>query len=120
MERLDTNILVLNRYPTSLVNIQAFTDSLGSLEYNFSLAKRRAMSVVQYLRKQGIHSSRIVVSPLGESLPLIVTNQDQAVATNRRVELMLLDTNGRPQSIRLDVRLRLEAEFAGKTSLVRS
>lgn len=96
--RLDRDLLALKTHPTLKISIQAFTDSKGSAEYNRDLALRRQATVLDYLLSNGLQRERILMSPLGEELP-ILGESVQERTINRRVELMLLDAKGRPLSL---------------------
>jgi outer membrane protein OmpA-like peptidoglycan-associated protein len=98
--RLAQDAAILKHYPNMKVNIQAFTDVKGSTAYNRKLAVKRQRTVVNYLKLQGIASHRILVSPLGEDLP-ILGNSVSDRSINRRVELMLLDHTGRPMALKV-------------------
>lgn len=101
LARLKTNIAVLNAYPELKIDVRGFTDSIATEGYNVALAGRRAATVMDYLKEQGIAESRVFRAPLGESLPLADNDTYENRAMNRRVELLLLDSNGRPAPIRL-------------------
>lgn len=97
--RLDKSMQVLKQFPTLTVGVQGFTDSSGTTNYNEALAERRVKAVKAYLESNGIAAKRVVLQPIGEVLPRINTNDDIAMAVNRRVELMLLDDDGRPMPV---------------------
>jgi outer membrane protein OmpA-like peptidoglycan-associated protein len=94
-KRLDADVLVLLQYANLKLNIQSFTDFKGSNAYNRRLAVKRQQTVIHYLMAKGITKARMRVSPLGEELP-ILGQSVQERSINRRVELMLLDQQGRP------------------------
>ena len=96
--RLDRDLLVLKKNPALKLSVQAFTDSKGSQQYNRKLALKRQKTVVDYFMSKGLGRERILVSPLGEELPILGNTTTERVI-NRRVELMLLDTSGRPLSL---------------------
>ncbi|PWR00010.1 OmpA family protein [Leucothrix pacifica] len=96
--RLDRDMLVLKKNPSLKLSVQAFTDSKGSQAYNRQLALRRQQTVVDYFMDKGLSRDRILVSPLGEELPILGDTKAERVI-NRRVELMLLDASGRPLSL---------------------
>lgn len=99
-DRLTKDVAILKKNPDLKVNIQAFTDSKGSNRYNRQLALQRQKSVVAYMAQQGIARERILLSPLGEELPILgESTADRSI--NRRVELMLLDNNGRPLALEI-------------------
>lgn len=98
--RLDRDLSVLNKHKHLKVSLQSFTDSKGSASYNRDLALRRQSAVLNYLQNNGLSRDRILVSPLGEELP-ILGDSVQERTINRRVELMLLDQQGRPMSLEI-------------------
>jgi outer membrane protein OmpA-like peptidoglycan-associated protein len=97
-KRLDADVLVLRKYANLNLNVQSFTDFKGSNAYNRRLAVKRQQAVIHYLMAKGIAKSRMRVSPLGEELP-ILGQSVQERSINRRVELMLLDQQGRPLAL---------------------
>jgi len=100
MTRLDADILVLRKHAHLKLNVQSFTDVKGSNAYNRKLALRRQQSVISYLVSHGINKARIRVSPLGEELPILGQSVKER-SINRRVELMLLDSSGRPLALEI-------------------
>ena len=101
--RLDKDLLVLRKQPNLKLSVQAFTDSKGSNKYNQNLALRRQQTVVGYLMSKGLAKNRILMSPLGEELPILGDSEAERVV-NRRVELMLLDSAGRPLSLSIQTK----------------
>ena len=99
-QRLAADVVILKKFPSLKVNIQAFTDSKGSHAYNRKLSERRQDTVVNYLTTRGIDRQRILVSALGEELPILGLSE-QGRTINRRVEMMLLDSNGRPLALKI-------------------
>ena len=96
--RLDRDLLVLKKNPKLKLSIQSFTDTKGSVGYNRKLALKRQKTVNDYLVSKGLTADRILVSPLGEELPILGDSEKERVI-NRRVELMLLDASGRPLAL---------------------
>jgi OOP family OmpA-OmpF porin len=84
---LDQAVDTLNRYPQVKIEIDGYTDSVGTDQYNQGLSERRAKIVADYLTSHGIDQSRITaVQGFGETNP-IDTNQTAAGRQrNRRVE----------------------------------
>lgn len=97
-ELLEATATIMNQHADLNVGLQGFADRIGGISYNIRLSGKRVDTVTQFLVNRGIAPSRIVSQPLGEGLPQFGTNDAQARATNRRVELVLLDANGRPIS----------------------
>jgi len=67
MVALDSLVRFLNKSPNISIAINSHTDSRGSDGYNRKLSQRRAQSVVDYLRSQGIDSTRLKAIGYGES-----------------------------------------------------
>lgn len=97
--RLDRSMLVVQHFSALQLGLQGFTDKRGSNTYNLALAERRVNAVRQYLIERGLDANRIALQPIGEALPQIGADDDTARAVNRRVELMLLQRDGRPQPV---------------------
>jgi len=91
---LDKDIAVLKQYRELRVNVRGYADKVGTEASNRELSKLRADSAVSYLVAGGISRSRIEAVSLGEDGPLVNTKDEQELAANRRVELVLLDFNG--------------------------
>ncbi len=85
---LDQAAYDLRRIPAKRIEVAGHTDSRGSKKYNVKLSQRRALSVTEYLVKQGIPSDRLVVLGYGESLPIASNDTAAGRAANRRVELV--------------------------------
>jgi outer membrane protein OmpA-like peptidoglycan-associated protein len=73
-----------------LIEIQGFTDSTGSEQYNIGLSQRRAQSVERYLVSKGVPLYRISIVGLGEENPVADNKTSQGRSQNRRVEVRLL------------------------------
>jgi tetratricopeptide (TPR) repeat protein len=64
---LDKVVALLAAYPLLHVEISAYTDNRGSIEYNLLLSDRRAKTLVDYIEKQGIESTRIKAKGYGKT-----------------------------------------------------
>jgi OmpA-OmpF porin, OOP family len=73
-----------------LVEVQGHTDERGSDEYNRDLSQRRSESVREFLIKAGVAADRLTAQGYGESQPLDHHHSEEAWATNRRVEFIIL------------------------------
>jgi outer membrane protein OmpA-like peptidoglycan-associated protein len=82
-------VTFLNKYPSRSVEIDGYTDSVGTQEYNMGLSQRRADAVQSFLVSQGIDASRVTSQGKGEEDP--VANNDSASGRqrNRRVEVVI-------------------------------
>jgi OOP family OmpA-OmpF porin len=84
---LDQAVDTLNRYPQVQIEIDGYTDSIGTDAYNQGLSERRANIVQQYLTSHGIDSSRITaVKGFGETNPIDTNKTAAGRQRNRRVE----------------------------------
>jgi OmpA-OmpF porin, OOP family len=74
-----------------IVQVQGFTDSVGSAEYNSQLSRRRADAVIQYLAaKHNVPTYRIYLIGLGQDNPVAQNTNAAGRAKNRRVDVQLL------------------------------
>jgi OOP family OmpA-OmpF porin len=73
-------------YPNMKVEIQGYTDNIGSESYNNKLSQLRADAVKKYLVSKGISASRLTATGFGESNPLADNKTAEGRAMNRRIE----------------------------------
>ena len=76
----------LLRNPDMKVEIQGYTDNIGSESYNKKLGQRRADVVKDYLVSKGIAANRINAISLGEGNPVADNKTAEGRAMNRRIE----------------------------------
>lgn len=91
-ENLDYIARAMKFRPDFRLHITAYTDNLGDEDYNHYLSVKRASSVIDYLKSEGVDQSRMSYEGKGETDP-ISSNEDEAGRRkNRRVEfdIMLL------------------------------
>jgi len=79
--------IVLQDNPSVVVEIQGYTDDIGTASYNKKLSKQRADSVMNYLVKMGIDKKRLSTKGYGFSRPIASNLTKRGRAMNRRVEL---------------------------------
>ena len=77
-----------------VVELQGFTDSTGSEQYNLGLSQRRVESVQRYLVSKNIPLYRVSVVGLGKENPVADNKTSQGRAQNRRVEIRVLKAVG--------------------------
>ena len=70
LARLDAVITRLTRDPAVRIEIRAYTDNVGSAQYNQRLSERRADAVRQMLSRRAIDSARIDARGEGEKSPI--------------------------------------------------
>lgn len=80
---------ILRAFGDYQVDLQAHTDSDGSLAYNEALANRRAEAVAAFLMEQGLEVNKILATAFGEKRPLASNDTEEGKAQNRRVEILL-------------------------------
>jgi OmpA-OmpF porin, OOP family len=74
-----------------VLEIQGFTDNVGTEAYNLSLSQKRSENVVRYLSQQHqIPLFRMFILGLGESKQIEDNKTKAGRAANRRVEITLL------------------------------
>lgn len=84
----------LKEYPERNVQIEGFTDSVGSAEYNKNLSQRRADALRSALIRAGISSQRIQTVGYGEEYPVATNENEAGRQQNRRVEVIISNENG--------------------------
>lgn len=89
---LDSVAKVLLKFDKTAINVDGYTDSTGSFEYNQSLSERRAMSVFNYLSQVGVDRLRISSRGFGERNPIASNDSEGGRAANRRVEIWIRGT----------------------------
>ena len=70
------------------ISLEGHADKRGSSGYNLSLGERRALTVKDFLRSNGVQGFQISVLSYGEERPAVVGNREEAYSKNRRVELI--------------------------------
>jgi OmpA-OmpF porin, OOP family len=88
---LDQVVSFFKANPAITFEIAGHTDDEGPDDYNLTLSQGRAQSIVDYLVKQGIDSSRLIARGYGETKPLDTGITKAAKARNRRVEFTVVD-----------------------------
>src|SRR5262249_21631702 len=73
-----------------MLELQGYTDSTGSEQYNIGLSQRRAESVQRYLVSKNIPLFRVSIVGLGKDNPIADNKTSQGRAQNRRVEVRVL------------------------------
>lgn len=88
---LDRALAVLEQNPDLKIRLDGHTDNTGAAKYNFSLAEQRAEAVRRYMVERGISADRLQVRSFGATRPISDNNTPSGRASNRRVELSVLD-----------------------------
>jgi outer membrane protein OmpA-like peptidoglycan-associated protein len=80
---------ILNKYPDTYVRVEGHTDDKGTDAYNYGLSERRANSVANYLKQQGVAGNRIQTYWYGERQPKFPNDSEENRAKNRRCEFSI-------------------------------
>lgn len=91
--KLDRLASFLNEHPDRRVQIEGFTDSVGSDAYNQDLSERRAEAVQAALTARGIDRSRISTEGYGKAFPVASNSDSSGRQLNRRVEVVIGNGN---------------------------
>jgi outer membrane protein OmpA-like peptidoglycan-associated protein len=94
--KLDQLAQFLNEHKDRLVQIDGFTDSVGTDAYNEDLSRRRAEAVKSALLSRGVDSARIGTVGYGKAYPVASNNESGGRQLNRRVEVVIGGNDGRP------------------------
>ena len=86
---LDEAAAILKRNPDTKVNVDGYTDNIGTKEYNQGLSERRAASVADYLGQAGVNRSNLIPRGFGLTNPVADNKTKEGLAKNRRVELLV-------------------------------
>jgi outer membrane protein OmpA-like peptidoglycan-associated protein len=84
----------LTEHPDRRVQIDGFTDSVGSDAYNEELSQRRADAVKAALISRNIDPARISTTGYGKAYPVASNNDSGGRQLNRRVEVVIGGSNG--------------------------
>jgi outer membrane protein OmpA-like peptidoglycan-associated protein len=71
------------------MQVEGYTDSVGSETSNQQLSEHRAASVRDYLTNAGIPAASVTAKGLGETLPVATNDTPSGRQQNRRVELVV-------------------------------
>jgi outer membrane protein OmpA-like peptidoglycan-associated protein len=92
--KLDQLSQFLVEHPDRRVQIDGFTDSIGTDSYNEDLSQRRADAVKAALINRGVEPSRIGTEGYGKAYPVATNNDSGGRQLNRRVEVVIGGNNG--------------------------
>jgi outer membrane protein OmpA-like peptidoglycan-associated protein len=92
--KLDQLAQYLTDQPQRRVQIDGFTDSVGTESYNQSLSQQRADAVKSALMSRGIDGSRIESQGYGKSFPVADNSDSGGRQLNRRVEVVIGNDSG--------------------------
>lgn len=79
----------LNENPERRVQVEGFTDSQGTNDYNLELSQSRADAVAMAIIQSGINAQRVRALGLGEGFPVASNTDAGSRQLNRRVEIIV-------------------------------
>lgn len=79
----------LEKYPQSMLLVTGYTDLVGTIDYNYNLALKRAQTVGTYLENQGVKASSLIISSEGETRPAFDYLTKEGRTKNRRTEISI-------------------------------
>jgi len=80
---------ILLAYPDLKLQVEGYTDNIGSEEYNQKLSEQRADGVRDYLVSQSVTDANVSAQGYGKSHPVADNSSNDGRAKNRRVELVV-------------------------------
>lgn len=86
---MDKIAQIVKKYGKTHLSLVGHTDSTGSHTYNQGLSERRAHSVHDYLRQQGVIPQRLAYYGMGEEQPRADNATARGRTLNRRVEIII-------------------------------
>ena len=87
---LDKAVKLLNNKPDVNVEIEGYTDYIGTDAYNQQLSVERAQTVQAYLISKGIAAGRLSTVGYGKGNPVANNATDEGRAMNRRIVFRIL------------------------------
>jgi outer membrane protein OmpA-like peptidoglycan-associated protein len=80
---------ILLTYPNLKVQVEGYTDSVGSDEYNLKLSQERATAVQAFLIEQGVQPGNITSEGYGKADPVADNSTNAGRTQNRRVAMVV-------------------------------
>ena len=88
-ERLARISGIVLAYPDLKLQIEGYTDSIGSDEFNQRLSEKRAATVRDYLVDNGVSINSVFARGLGKANPIADNSTSAGRKLNRRVEMIV-------------------------------
>ena len=85
----------VRHHPHWLIEVDGYTDTVGSQDYNLPLSRARAQTVADALVHNGIEPGRIAVHGFGETHLAVPTGENVREGRNRRVVIRLIPPDRR-------------------------
>jgi outer membrane protein OmpA-like peptidoglycan-associated protein len=81
---------VLEKQTGIVLEIGAYTDDVGTDQYNNELSEKRALAVKNYLVEKGAKPQQLLTKGYGERSPIVPNTNEENRAQNRRVEFKIV------------------------------
>jgi outer membrane protein OmpA-like peptidoglycan-associated protein len=91
---MDRLVQFLTDHPERMVQIDGFTDSVGTDSFNQDLSQHRADAVRYELVSRGVSPTRIATQGYGKAYPVASNSESSGRQLNRRVEVVISSDNG--------------------------
>ena len=88
-ERLARISGIVLAYPDLKLQVEGYTDSIGSDEYNQTLSDKRAEAVRDYIVTSGVSMNNVVARGMGKADPVADNSTAAGRQLNRRVEMIV-------------------------------
>ena len=88
-ERLARVSGIVLAYPDLKLQIEGYTDAIGSDEYNQTLSEKRAEAVRDYLISSGVSMNNVAAQGMGKADPVADNSTAAGRKLNRRVEMIV-------------------------------
>jgi outer membrane protein OmpA-like peptidoglycan-associated protein len=88
-ERLARISGIVLAYPDLHLNIEGYTDSIGSEQYNQTLSEKRAATVRDYLVHSGVSINNVGAEGFGKANPVADNSTAAGRKLNRRVDMVV-------------------------------
>jgi len=92
--QLDVAIAIMQANPSTVIEVQGYTDDEGDAAYNLQLSQQRAQAVVDYLVAGGVDTGRLSALGYGEDRPVASNDTEIGRTQNRRIEFVVREGDG--------------------------
>lgn len=86
---LDDVVALLIDHPELSIRIEGHTDSNGGEKELIELSEKRAVAVLEFLKRQGIDDQRLTAKGFGAQKPISANDSEESREKNRRVEIRI-------------------------------
>lgn len=88
-ERLARLSGIVLAHPGLMLQVEGYTDSTGSDEFNQKLSEQRAETTCSFLLEQGLSQDMVMAKGLGKTMPIADNSTPEGRQKNRRVEIIV-------------------------------